>query len=47
MIFKDFMFAGQTWDFGTFIMNDEGVLYEIRAEMSLEDYSLDDKKRSK
>ena len=43
VIFKDFMFAGQTWDFGTFIMNDEGVLYEIRAEMSLEDYSLDDK----
>ena len=43
VIFKDFMFAGQTWDFGTFIMNDEGVLYEIRAEISLEDYSLDDK----
>lgn len=43
VIFKDFMFAGQTWDYGMFIINDEGVLYEIRTEMSLEDYSLDDK----
>ena len=43
VLFKDFMFAGQKWDYGTFIINDEGVLYEIRAEMSLEDYSLDDK----
>ena len=41
--FKDLMFAGRTWDFGTFRMNDEGAFYEIRVEISLTDYLSDDK----
>ena len=42
VLFKDLMFAGQTWDYGTFKINDDGVFYEIKVEMSLTDYLTDD-----
>ena len=41
--FKDLMFAGSTWDFGTFRMTDKGELYMISVEISLKDYMADDR----
>ena len=38
IIFKDVSFAGRTWDFANFYLTESGVLYEVKFNISLEDY---------
>lgn len=38
IIFKDVSFAGRTWDFANFYLTKDGVLYEVKFNISLEDY---------
>lgn len=38
IVFKDVSFAGRTWDFANFYLTEEGVLYEAKFSISLEDY---------
>lgn len=44
--FKDIVFAGRTWDYGTFYLTDSGAFYDLRIYLSLNDgYSNDDERK--
>lgn len=40
------MFAGKTWDFGTFSLTESGELYDLSVNISLTDYKSDDQKEA-
>ncbi len=46
LTFKDIMFAGKTWDFGTFSLTENGELYNLSVNISLTDYKSDDQKEA-
>lgn len=46
LIFKDIVFAGREWDYGTFYLTEDGSFYMLTVECSLTDWKSDDKKEA-